>query len=317
MEITCPSCGQKCEVDDEPTIGQHLLCPFCDVKFSYATQESTVYNARGEDYVNDEEERNRTEHSTIKITCPYCGADYEVDAGYEGEIATCGTCNKKFVMQAVNEKQADSQKKVYTPHKKMLWKFRLSNVGESPIKKRVHIASQSNIGVTQVGRKYNTRGCFPAALFFLSWFFVAIFHNWVSVAVSVACAFAAIMMCVYNKLYTQMDGQTTIGDVFKRLGIGGSSVFLIAFALGCTFLMHSCDRQAKEEELDSQRNAKIVRVRKEEEMRNTNQYSITCPICNFKGPIFIKIGTNLANVRKRCPGCGYFMDYRHLLPAGY
>ena len=310
MMIRCPNCDAECETEVELAPGQHVLCPFCETKFCYTPQETTVENAQGE---MPQMTENRTEGSTIKIMCPYCGAGYEVDSGYEGEIATCGSCSKKFVVQVAHEKQTGSQQtnKASAPHKKVMRKFVLSNDGGSPMTKRAHI------GVTQEGRKHNARGCLPAALFFLSWFFVAISHNWASVAVSVACAFTAIMMCVYNKLYTQMNGQTTVGDVFKRLGIGGSSIFLIAFTLGCTFLMHSCDRQAKEEELESQRNARIVRERKEEEMRNTNLYSITCPVCNFKGPIFIKKGTNLADVRKRCPGCGYFMDYRHLLPAGY
>ena len=42
MQIKCPSCGNIGEVDVEPTIGQHLVCPFCSEKFSYSgvVQES-------------------------------------------------------------------------------------------------------------------------------------------------------------------------------------------------------------------------------------------------------------------------------------
>ena len=99
MEIRCPSCAQKCEVEEEPMAGQHLLCPFCGVKFNYTPQEVAIDNVRGKYAVNGEGEQ-KTEGSTIKITCPYCGAGYEVDASYEGEIATCGTCSKQFVMQS-------------------------------------------------------------------------------------------------------------------------------------------------------------------------------------------------------------------------
>ena len=46
MEIICPNCGQTCEVDEEPAIGQHLLCPFCDVEFKYTPQNTTEPNIK-------------------------------------------------------------------------------------------------------------------------------------------------------------------------------------------------------------------------------------------------------------------------------
>ena len=36
MQIRCPNCGNVCEADEEPVVGQHLLCPFCSKKFSYS-----------------------------------------------------------------------------------------------------------------------------------------------------------------------------------------------------------------------------------------------------------------------------------------
>ena len=96
MMIQCPNCDAECETEVELAPGQHVLCPFCETKFCYTPQETTVENAQGE---MPQMAENRTEGSTIKIMCPYCGASYEVDSGYEGEIATCGTCDKKFVMQ--------------------------------------------------------------------------------------------------------------------------------------------------------------------------------------------------------------------------
>lgn len=86
MEITCPSCGQVCEVDEEPMVGQHLQCPFCEVKFSYTSQELSASNAA-----------NRT--VLKKTSCPYCGTNYEVNANYVGAVVSCGTCNKQFVVQ--------------------------------------------------------------------------------------------------------------------------------------------------------------------------------------------------------------------------
>ena len=100
MLIRCPDCNEECETEAELAPGQHVICPFCETRFSYAPQESTVENvAKGK------EGQNETVRATIKIACPYCGAGYEVDAGYEGEIATCGTCDKKFVMQVVKKEE--------------------------------------------------------------------------------------------------------------------------------------------------------------------------------------------------------------------
>ena len=35
MKIVCPHCGEVCETACEIRIGQHVICPFCKVKFSY------------------------------------------------------------------------------------------------------------------------------------------------------------------------------------------------------------------------------------------------------------------------------------------
>ena len=39
MQIKCPECGNVCEVDTEPAIGQHIVCPFCSEKFAYSGEE--------------------------------------------------------------------------------------------------------------------------------------------------------------------------------------------------------------------------------------------------------------------------------------
>ena len=36
MQITCPRCGNACEIDGAISVGQHLLCPYCSHKFSYS-----------------------------------------------------------------------------------------------------------------------------------------------------------------------------------------------------------------------------------------------------------------------------------------
>lgn len=35
MVIRCPKCGKSCEIDFEPAVGQHIICPYCKTKFSY------------------------------------------------------------------------------------------------------------------------------------------------------------------------------------------------------------------------------------------------------------------------------------------
>ena len=53
MQIVCTNCGNACEVDVEPAIGQHILCPFCAAKFSYLG--SGQYAQDGDDEVADED----------------------------------------------------------------------------------------------------------------------------------------------------------------------------------------------------------------------------------------------------------------------
>ena len=97
MEITCPNCGQTCEVDEEPAIGQHLLCPFCDVKFNYTPQNTTENDSNS--IANTAETNVEVPPAKIQTTCPHCGATYEVDAEHIGETATCGTCDRPFVIK--------------------------------------------------------------------------------------------------------------------------------------------------------------------------------------------------------------------------
>lgn len=104
MEIKCPNCGQTCEADEEPAIGQHLLCPFCDMKFNYTPQNTTENDSNS--IANTAEPNAEVPPAKIQAKCPHCGAVYEVDAAYIGETATCGTCNRPFVIKAAQETQS-------------------------------------------------------------------------------------------------------------------------------------------------------------------------------------------------------------------
>jgi hypothetical protein len=35
MKIQCPNCGAECEAECELTVGQHVICPYCQYKFAY------------------------------------------------------------------------------------------------------------------------------------------------------------------------------------------------------------------------------------------------------------------------------------------
>ena len=113
MEIKCPNCGQTCEVDEEPAIGQHLLCPFCDMKFNYTPQNTTENDSNS--IANTAETNVDTPTAKIQATCPHCGAVYEIDAAYIGETATCGTCDNPFVIKAAHGHAVAASSKESSP----------------------------------------------------------------------------------------------------------------------------------------------------------------------------------------------------------
>ena len=81
MQIRCPSCNEWCEVDFEPEIGQHLICPFCEVKFSYS----------GTGHGDNDRKMD-------ECRCPHCGTVYEITTDEVGNSAKCKTCNKAFII---------------------------------------------------------------------------------------------------------------------------------------------------------------------------------------------------------------------------
>ena len=113
MEITCPNCGQTCEVDEEPAIGQHLLCPFCDMKFNYTPQNTTENDSNS--IANMAETNVEEPPAKIQAICPHCGAVYEVDASYIGKTATCGVCDNPFVIKAAHGHAVAASSKESSP----------------------------------------------------------------------------------------------------------------------------------------------------------------------------------------------------------
>lgn len=91
MQINCLCCGNAFEIESEPIVGQHVVCPFCSGKFSYA------------DAGNQDEDLHRgnaleeCHHEKIGIRCPECGTEYEIDNDAIGSKCQCGICNRDFI----------------------------------------------------------------------------------------------------------------------------------------------------------------------------------------------------------------------------
>ncbi|MBR6371725.1 MAG: sel1 repeat family protein, partial [Victivallales bacterium] len=98
LQITCPSCGNACEVDGDVPVGQHLLCPYCSHKFSYSGVMEEESLPCGTQFANNI-------HEEITVKCPYCGAEYEVDEEVEGASCQCNVCNKNFIATKVERER--------------------------------------------------------------------------------------------------------------------------------------------------------------------------------------------------------------------
>lgn len=79
MEIQCPMCGERCEIDFEPEVGQHIVCPFCNQKFSYG-------------------EPQKQSPKNIMAVCPYCGFAEPVDEQFSGHVGECSQCHGEFTI---------------------------------------------------------------------------------------------------------------------------------------------------------------------------------------------------------------------------
>ena len=79
MEIQCPNCGAVCEIDFEPAVGQHIICPFCNTKFSYGVSAESVPR-------------------TVMAVCPYCGFAEPVDEQFSGRVGECSQCHGEFTI---------------------------------------------------------------------------------------------------------------------------------------------------------------------------------------------------------------------------
>ena len=87
MNIKCELCDKEIAVADDLADGQHVRCPFCGGKFSYAIEAS-----------KDKENGCRTPTGgNLLVKCACCGEQIEVDDTIAiGQHVRCPCCGQKF-----------------------------------------------------------------------------------------------------------------------------------------------------------------------------------------------------------------------------
>ena len=91
MQIKCPCCGNTCEIESELIVGQHMVCPFCSGKFSYADDGKRKEDLHRGDTLEE------CLNEKIVIKCPECGTEYEIDKDAIGATCQCSVCNRAFI----------------------------------------------------------------------------------------------------------------------------------------------------------------------------------------------------------------------------
>ena len=97
--VTCPLCGSPAEVDADLTVGQHVICPYCEKKFAY-----------GKGNAADGISVDTQHQQLVNVSCPHCGTEYEVEQSECGITAICQTCNKEFVVGQSEMRESVAEK---------------------------------------------------------------------------------------------------------------------------------------------------------------------------------------------------------------
>ena len=107
MQIKCPVCGGYCECDAVPVIGQHLLCPFCESKFSYSGELESTSLALQKSATSPsgaQKPEAPCGEKMMAVECPRCGTVYEMSATREGVYEKCEVCDEMFVAKRMKNK---------------------------------------------------------------------------------------------------------------------------------------------------------------------------------------------------------------------
>jgi len=109
MQIKCPKCGNVCKSREEPSIGQHLQCPYCSEIFPYSGgNQPSVDQQSQPDGAGDAPKMT-------ECACPHCGTVYEVEEEKVGAAEKCDVCGEVFVVEKREEDRSSEGPHVAIP----------------------------------------------------------------------------------------------------------------------------------------------------------------------------------------------------------
>ncbi len=226
MQIECPVCGECCECEISPVIGQHLLCPYCESKFSYKgeSESSSPDSQQNSCSISDA----RSESMQRKIT------------SFLEECAKFFVRKWKLLIKYCNlsPKLAVSQGK----------------------------CQERRAGLIKLIDYAVFRGYMPNVLMVGSILLAVMFKNPFVAIVSVGLCYLGIILWRRNTLATQTGKAVAIGDTLKRIGIKGNVLAAIAaVAISSFFTLLFNQKPAKLEFVESKvSNAQHVALEEED-----------------------------------------------------
>ena len=80
LKMNCPYCGEAIEADIDVAVGQHIVCPWCERKFSYGEPRKKPTRIEVPK-INDEGVQ-----TWANVRCSHCGAKFEVEKNTVGKL---------------------------------------------------------------------------------------------------------------------------------------------------------------------------------------------------------------------------------------
>ncbi len=288
MEIRCPKCGERCEVDFEPVIGQHIICPFCGVKFSYGVTSDDVGH---KDLVAEQS-------MTVMAVCPYCGHGEPVEEECVGQVGVCLECQGEFTIM---------------PNAKGI-PFKEPNAegGESsasPVSKGISPASPS-AGM----------GCLLIVLVSFAIALSSSYFNYGAVALSAVMMLLAILIYLRNRAIRRCGHAVSFARLIHRFG----GIWALPATYVVLFLLFSLEMKSCYKE--QQESAKQSAIR-DAEIKKAGGWCIVreCPECHCELLFWNELQPDGSFVLKhngrevqrslksyhysvRCENCGRYVD---------
>lgn len=289
MYIICPYCQGVCESECEVSKGQHVLCPYCNVKFTYGEPQ---------DNVDCGESVNEQGKTTLAV-CPYCGFGEPVEEEYIGRVGVCPKCHGKFTI--------------------------IPNSKGVPFKEPPAEVRQPNddLECVETARAVPSKGMGCLTIFLVSFAvaFCSTYFNYGAVALSAGAMLIAILIYLRNREIGKCGHVVPFSRIVQRFGGVWvlPATYVVLFVL-FSLEMNSCYSQQQESAKASAiRNAQIKKdggywiVRKCPDCRNEihifkkleNDGSYA-PMLN--GTTFMAPSPNDWRYHVRCDNCGRYVD---------